>query len=600
MKNAKPQKPISRLTIRLFLRHAFMYKRYALSLVFTVLATVLIMDFAQPFIQAQVLQKISQGNFDINHLWASFHTQLIAYALAVVMTGIAGWRLNTWLIWKLEMKVLRDIAQEAFDHLISLDASFHANRFSGSLVSQTNKLIGSYIRFADATVYNLYALVIGMLATVAILGPRVPMYAFALLGLSIVYVFGTIHFSRPVRDANRLQAEQESRQTGQLADSITNIMAVKSYAAEKHESQRFGKETERTKQASHKAMVATTYRETFSSTLTSSIGIAALVIAVFGTRYFGANIATLFLIVTYTSTIGMRLWEFQNVLRQFNRALGDASDMVKILQIEPAIKDPEHPQKVAIRRGQIEIENMSFTHDGKQKPLFKNLNLRIKAGEKVGLVGHSGSGKTSLTGLLLRFSDIEEGSIKIDGQDIRDITQHDLRQHITYVPQEPLLFHRSLSENISYARPNASQQEIEAIAKLANAHEFIKDTPDGYATLVGERGVKLSGGQRQRVAIARSMLKNAPILLLDEATSALDSESEVLIQDALWKLMEGRTAIVIAHRLSTIQKMDRIVVMDKGKIVEEGSHKELIRKNGAYAKLWAHQSGGFIDNDEEE
>jgi ATP-binding cassette subfamily B protein len=222
--------------------------------------------------------------------------------------------------------------------------------------------------------------------------------------------------------------------------------------------------------------------------------------------------------------------------------------------------------------------------------------LRIKPGEKVGLVGPSGGGKTSLTGLLMRFMDVQEGKILIDGQDIANIRQADLRQRISYVPQEPLLFHRSLRENIRYGQLDASDKVIEGVAKLAHAHEFITQLPQGYNTLVGERGVKLSGGQRQRVAIARALLKNAPILVLDEATSALDSESELLIQDALWKLMENRTAIVIAHRLSTIQKMDRILVLEDGEIVEEGSHKELLSIDGTYARLWAHQSGGFIQD----
>jgi ATP-binding cassette subfamily B protein len=240
---------------------------------------------------------------------------------------------------------------------------------------------------------------------------------------------------------------------------------------------------------------------------------------------------------------------------------------------------------------------MDFTHpdSGKDDSLFSKLNLHIKAGEKIGLVGHSGSGKTTLTKLLLRFNDIDSGEILIDGQNVAAITQEDLRRHVAYIPQEPLLFHRSIRENIAYGKPEASDEEIEEAAKKAYATEFIDKLPAGYNTLVGERGVKLSGGQRQRIVIARAILKDAPILVLDEATSALDSESEKYIQAALMELMKKRTAIVIAHRLSTIQKMDRIIVLDHGTIVEEGSHKDLIKQNGTYAKLWAHQSGGFIE-----
>jgi ATP-binding cassette subfamily B protein len=240
------------------------------------------------------------------------------------------------------------------------------------------------------------------------------------------------------------------------------------------------------------------------------------------------------------------------------------------------------------------FKDVTFGHDA-DKPLFKNLNLRIQSGEKIGLVGPSGGGKTTLTTLLLRFMDIQDGTISVDGQDISKVTQNDLRSRIAYVPQEPLLFHRSLRENIRYGQLDASDEMVEAVSKMANAHEFIDTLSDKYETLVGERGTKLSGGQRQRVAIARAMIKNAPILVLDEATSALDSESEELIQDALWRLMEGRTAIVIAHRLSTIQKMDRILVLKNGAIVEESSHRDLIRQGGVYADLWNRQSGGFIE-----
>jgi ATP-binding cassette subfamily B protein len=269
--------------------------------------------------------------------------------------------------------------------------------------------------------------------------------------------------------------------------------------------------------------------------------------------------------------------------------------MTKILAISPEVKDPEQPSQSLIHRGQINFNQVTFSYaDNNKSTLFKELNLSIKPGEKVGLVGPSGGGKTTITKLILRFMDIQAGSINIDGYNIAELSQKDLRHHVAYVPQEPMLFHRSLKENISYGNLAATDKEIIAIAKMAHAHDFINKRIDGYDTLVGERVIKLSGGQRQRIAIARAMLKNAPILILDEATSALDSVSEILIQDALWKLMTNRTAIIIAHRLSTIQEMDRIIVLSNGTIQEQGTHKELLRLNGMYKELWSHQSGGFM------
>jgi ATP-binding cassette subfamily B protein len=252
---------------------------------------------------------------------------------------------------------------------------------------------------------------------------------------------------------------------------------------------------------------------------------------------------------------------------------------------------------LVVQDGRIDCTNVRFRYADSTADdyIFDGLNLHIEPGQKIGLVGHSGGGKSTLTRLLLRFDEITDGSITIDGQDICAVTQASLRAQISYVPQEPLLFHRSIRENIAYGNTAATQQEVERAAQLAYAHDFIIKLSDGYNTVVGERGVKLSGGQRQRIAIARAMLKNAPILVLDEATSALDSESEKAIQKALWELMDGKTAVVIAHRLSTIQKMDRILVLDDGTIVEDGSHKQLLAQDGIYAKLWAHQSGGFIE-----
>ena len=263
------------------------------------------------------------------------------------------------------------------------------------------------------------------------------------------------------------------------------------------------------------------------------------------------------------------------------------------------VVDAEDAKRLIVEEPKVEFRDITFKHKDAKNPIFKDFSLTVKPGERIGLVGTSGSGKTTITKLLLRFADVEKGEILVSDKDIKLVTQGSLREVIAYVPQETALFHRSIAENIAYGKPDASIEEIKRAAKLANADEFIKDMPDGYDTLVGERGVKLSGGQRQRVAIARAILKNAPILVLDEATSALDSESEALIQDALNKLMRNRTSIVVAHRLSTVANLDRIVVLSHGKIVEEGTHKQLLSQDGPYKKLWSRQSGAFLDKSED-
>jgi ATP-binding cassette subfamily B protein len=251
-----------------------------------------------------------------------------------------------------------------------------------------------------------------------------------------------------------------------------------------------------------------------------------------------------------------------------------------------------------VTKGALDIQHIGFAYkEAKTSAIvFRDFNLLVRPGEKIGLVGPSGGGKSTLTRLLLHFDEAQSGAILIDGQNVQHVTQTSLRRNIAYVPQEPLLFHRTIRENIAYGNPDADEATVIRAAKKAKAHEFIQALSAGYDTVVGERGVKLSGGQRQRVAIARAILKDAPILILDEATSALDSDNEMHVQEALWELMQGRTALVIAHRLSTIQKMDRIVVLDSGKIIEQGSHTTLLGLKGTYAKLWAHQSGGFIED----
>ena len=579
-----------------YLRRVRAYPRALMGIVLTIPLTILVNSYLPALILASVLSRLSQHTYKTGHLWASFGPQIVLYA-ALLVGGIAAWRLVDVFAWYLEQHVQTDIAQHVFRHLLSRGADFHANNFSGSLVSQTNKLESGYVRIADTTIFQVYGMVSGIAIATTILAFRAPLFAAALLVFALLYLSLSFKVSRPVRSLSTKHAAQESKQTGYLADAITNAMAIKSFAHTAYEHDRFARVTLETEH--HLRLFARAHRRQMNQlgVMNRSISATALLLAVIAVMQFHANIGTVFLIFNYTATIVDQLFNFSNnSLRNYNRAIGDAADITATLAEKPEVEDPTEPEKLRMHAGAIDFKDVSFAHAGAEDSVFTKLNLHIKPGEKIGLVGHSGSGKSTLMRVLMRFSDIQGGQVLIDGQDIAKVTQDDLHTQIAYVPQEPLLFHRSIRENIAYGQLDANQEAIEAAAKMASAHDFIMDLPEGYDTLVGERGVKLSGGQRQRVVIARAMLKNAPILALDEATSALDSESEVLIQSALWKLMEGRTAIVIAHRLSTIQKMDRILVLDKGKIVEEGTHKELIKQKGTYAKLWAHQSGGFMDD----
>lgn len=588
----------ARKTFRYYWRHMRRLPKYFIPVMCILPLNTLVNNYIPPLVLAAVLNKLSRHLYTPHHVWSDFGGYLVLYLVLALIGGTVLWRVFDMFYWRLEGKMERSIYQEVFEHLIKQSANFHANQFAGHLVSATNKLGGAYIRLADTILFQVAPLFVGLTFVTIVMSFRAPLYALLLVSFSILYIMISFIVNRRVREHGAQVANAESRQTGTLADALTNVMAIKSFAREEAENRRFADALNNTYGKLIQMMYAFQRQQIFLSSVTGIMSAVALAVAVISVVSFNANLATAFLIFSYTSSIASQLFTFSNnALRNFNRSFGDANDMIDILATSPEVDDPVHPEPVRITDGSIEFKDVVFAHDGSEDALFDGLSLHIKAGEKVGLVGHSGSGKTTFTRLLLRFSDIDNGEVLIDGQNIARITQNDLRNSIAYVPQEPLLFHRTIRENIAYGKPEASVEEIETAAKQANAHDFIVGLPFGYDTLVGERGVKLSGGQRQRIAIARAILKDAPILVLDEATSSLDSESEALIQDALWKLMEGRTAIVVAHRLSTIQHMDRIVVLDNGVIIEQGSHHELLkRKNGTYAKLWQRQSGGFIED----
>lgn len=583
-----------KIALRYYVQCVRKYPHYIWGVVLVMPLTSLFSRYIPPLILASVINQLT-SNQPTNGVWATFGDEILLYFF-VLLVGIGLWRAIDFFMWRLEQHVRQDISEHVFRHLLSQSLDFHANNFGGSLVSQTNKLLNGYIRVQDSTIYQVYPMLWGFVWAMLILWPKAPLYSLFLAVLILVFLGVSMLLARGIFAHLARAASAESRETGQLADAITNIGVIKSFARRQYEENRFHEATTSTRHYVRQFARAHQRQMNIMGVMNRVIIGGSLVVALISVVRHNAEVGTAFLIFSYTATIAEQLFEFGNTtLRSYNRALSDAREMAIKLTQAPSVKDPGIPEELAIGEGAITFDAVTFIHNGADDAIFENFTLSVAAGEKIGLVGHSGSGKTTFTRLLQRFSDIQDGAICIDGQDISQITQEDLHSVIAYVPQEPLLFHRSIRENIAYGKLDADERAVKKAAKFAHAHEFIRALPGGYDTLVGERGVKLSGGQRQRIAIARAMLKDAPILVLDEATSALDSESEVLIQDALWKLMEGRTAIVIAHRLSTVQKMDRIVVLDEGKIVEEGTHRELLARKGTYAKLWAHQSGGFID-----
>jgi len=380
-----------------------------------------------------------------------------------------------------------------------------------------------------------------------------------------------------------------------VADSIANAEAVRAFARERDEARIHSRNV---LDYGSKTLRSWDYQNLRVDTITAPMHVLTntlgLIVAMVTSGGTGASLEAVFITFSYYTSATRVMWEFNRIYRNLESALTDAAQFTELLLEPPSVADADRVEVFTPRDFSVELRNVTFRYAPEQAPLFDRFSLLVEAGSKVGLVGRSGGGKTTLTRLLLRFADVERGAILIGGQPIDRVPQSALRTAIGYVPQDPSMFHRSIADNIRFGRPEATDAEVRRAAGLAHAAEFIEALPAGYQTLVGERGVKLSGGQRQRVAIARAILKDAPILVLDEATSALDSESEALIQDALWTLMSGRTAIVIAHRLSTVRRMDRLVVLDGGRIVEQGSHEALLEREGIYASLWAHQSGGFL------
>ncbi len=489
----------------------------------------------------------------------------------------------------------------AHRYLLKQSITFYQDDFAGRIatkVMQTALAVRETVmKLLDVIVYILVYF-ISMVVMIAQADFRL---AIPMLIWLMIYIALQVHFIPRLRAVATEQADARSTMTGRIVDSYTNISTVKLFAHSDSESQYAKQGMQGFLDTVYRQMRLVTWVNVSVQASNFILAFAISALAIYLWMQSAISVGAIAIAISLALRLnGMSRWIMWELSSLFEN-IGTVADGISTLAKPNIVEDAKDAQPLIIDKGAIDFNNVSF-HYGENKGVIDNLNLNIKAGEKVGLVGRSGAGKSTLVNLLLRFYDVEQGSIEVDKQNINAVQQESLRLNIGMVSQDTSLLHRSIRENILYGRPNATEEEMIKATKQAQAHEFILGLTDsagntGYDAQVGERGVKLSGGQRQRIAISRVLLKDAPILVLDEATSALDSEVEAAIQESLYELMQGKTVIAIAHRLSTIAAMDRLIVLDKGRVVEQGTHQELIRGSGIYAELWAHQTGGFLGMD---
>ena len=545
-------------------------------------------DVLTPLYSGRLVDALSLGG---DSAWSAA-VQALIVLLALGALALITRQLTFYVITDFTLKIMSDMAASSFRKLQRFSTDWHANAFAGSTVRKVSRAMWAMDLLNDTLIIALLPSLLMLVGSVALLAWYWPLMGVLVAIGSVLFIVCTIVISLGfVAPAATLANSWDTRMGGALADAISCNAVVKAFGAEKREDARLAKVVTKWRSRTRRTWLIGTLNGFIQG---ANLLIMRGVVIAFALYLWSQGKATagditfvltaFFMLQGYLRDVGMHI-------RNLQRSVNDMEELVQI-EAEPyGIADKPNAPAIQISNGEIRFDKVTFHYGNHEAALYRDFSVKIEAGERVGLVGHSGSGKTTFVKLIQRLYDVSGGAIKIDGQNIAHVTQASLRSQIAIVQQEPILFHRTLAENIAYARPGATQAEVEEAARLASAHDFISRLPKGYATLVGERGVKLSGGERQRVAIARAFLANAPILILDEATSSLDSESEVLIQQAMERLMIGRTTLVIAHRLSTVRALDRLLVFDKGKVLEEGDHDALIRKpGGIYRRLFERQA----------
>jgi ATP-binding cassette, subfamily B, bacterial len=546
-------------------------------------------DLFMPVFSGHLVDAMTSGaeNPAARHAALVAFGSIVALGLASVILRLVGLQA----IVPFTLRIMSDVSRDAFMRVQRFSTDWHANSFAGSTVRKITRGIWALDLLNDTILMALLPSLMVLLGSMILLGLHWPSLGLVIAVGSAIYLPMIVLLStRYIAPAARISNAWDTKVGGTLADALTCNAVVKSFGAEAREDARFARVVSRWRVRVRRTWLRYNYTGTAQFTvllcLRASVIGGAVLLWIAGRTSPGDVtyvLTSYYIIHAYLRDVGMHVNNLQ-------RSVNDMEELVAIHDEAIGIADTADARPIDIQGGRIVFDDVTFHYGGHRAPLYDGLSVDIRAGERVGLVGRSGSGKTTFVKLLQRLYDVSGGRILIDGQDVAQATQQSLRSQIAIVQQDPILFHRSLAENIAYGRPGASMAAIEQAARLANAHEFILRLPKGYGTLVGERGVKLSGGERQRVALARAFLADAPVLILDEATSSLDSESEALIQQAMERLMKGRTSIVIAHRLSTVRGLDRILVFDRGKIVEQGTHAMLAnRTNGLYRGLFERQ-----------
>ena len=571
----------------------FTFRRWAgrpalIAVICVLVITSTLAEVMVPVFSGQIVDAIAGGQ-------TSAAAEAVRAFIIVVGLGLASVVLR-WFIFqgviRLTIRMMAELVNDGFYRVQRFSTDWHANSFAGSTVRKITRGMWALDSLNDLLLVMLLPSFVMLVGASVILGSYWPVMGLIVALGSIIYIAVTVMLSMGfVSPAASLANAWDTKLGGALADAVSCNSVVKAFGAEEREETRMKhvlhKWDIRTRRTWKRGTLSGTIQGFMMVTMQAGILGTGLVMWQQGLATPGDItfvLAMFFVLQGYLRDVGQHI-------RNLQRAVNDMEELVALDRTPLGIDDAKGAKPIAIGKGEIAFDHVTFQYGAHPTPLYRDFSVRIAPGERVGLVGHSGSGKTTFVKLIQRLYDVKSGTISIDGQNIAQVRQSSLRSQIAIVQQEPILFHRTLAENIAYARPDATRAEIELAAKQANAHDFILDLPKGYETLVGERGVKLSGGERQRVAIARAFLADAPVLILDEATSSLDSESEVQIQEAMERLMVGRTTLVIAHRLSTVRALDRLLVFDKGRIVEEGDHAELIRLSGGiYRRLFERQA----------